>query len=140
MATRLRRLLGGEGVLEGKPSLFLTRLRALNDCNCTNMVIKSVFLEQMPSPIRATSNVENFNELATLSDKVSEASQTLYYQIASASTPSNLPNSNIANSVSNDHLGSLINILTNQLESLSNKIRLLKTVSRPRGRSNSRNF
>ena len=46
--TRLRRLLRGEVISEGKPSLILTRLRALNDGNCTDNIIRSVFLEQMP--------------------------------------------------------------------------------------------
>ena len=74
--TRLRKLLRGEVVSEGKPSLLLTRLHALNDSNYTDVVIKSVFLEQMPSQIRAILallNVDDLLELARLADKVSEA-------------------------------------------------------------------
>ena len=43
-------------------------------------MLKSVFLEQMPShipEILAISNVEDLQELANLSDKVSEASQSI---------------------------------------------------------------
>ena len=141
--SRLRRLLRGEVVSEGKPSLLLTRLRALNDGSCTDAVIKSIFLEQMPSQVRAIlalSNVENLQELANLADKVSEASQPLNYQVASTSTHFSLPKSNIDNAPSNNHLSSLINVLTNKVEKLSNEIRNLKTGSRLRGRSNSRNF
>ena len=76
--SRLWRLLRGEVFSGGKPSLLLTRLRALNDGSSTDAVIKSIFLEQMPSQIRAIlalSNVEHLQELANLADKVSKASQ-----------------------------------------------------------------
>ena len=90
--TRLRRLLRGEVVSEGKPSLFLTRLRALNDGSCTDNILKSVFLEQMPLQIRAIlamSNVDNLQELANPADKILEASQPVSYQVASTSVASN---------------------------------------------------
>ena len=141
--TRLRKLLRGEVISEGKPSLLLTTLRALNDGSCTDAVIKSVFLEQMPSQVRAIlalSNVEDLQELANLADKISEASQPLNYQVASTSTHVNTPSQNSAIPVTNEHFSSLVNILTKQFERLSNEIRDLKTVSRPRGRSNSQNF
>ena len=83
--TRLRRLLRGEVISDGKPSLLLTRLRALNDGSCSDAILKSVFLEQMPSHVRAIlamSNVEDLQELANLADKVSEASQPNTYQAA----------------------------------------------------------
>ena len=86
--TRLRRLLRGEVISEGKSPLLLTRLRALNDGCCTDTIIKSVFLEQMSSHIRAIlamSNVEDLQELANLADKVSEASQPLNYHVATTS-------------------------------------------------------
>ena len=85
--TRLRRLLRGEVISEGKQSLLLTRIRALNDGNCTDNIIRSVFLEQMPSNIRAIlamANVENLQELANLADNISEAAQPLNYQVAAA--------------------------------------------------------
>ena len=86
--TRLRRLLKGEVISEGKPSLLLTRLRALNDGSCTDTIIKSVFLQQMPfhaHAILAISNVEDLQELANLADKVSEASQPANYQVTTTS-------------------------------------------------------
>ena len=141
--TRLRKLLRGEVVSEGKPSLLLTRLRALNDGNCTDAVIKSVFLEQMPSQIRAIlalSNVDDLQELANLADKVSEASQPLNYQVASTSTHLNIPSQTASVSATNDHFSSLVNILTKQFERLSNDIRDLKMATRARGRSSSSNF
>ena len=87
--TRLRRLLRGEVISDGKPSFLLTSLRALNDGSCTDTIIKNVFLEQMPSHIRAIlamSNVEDLQKLANLADKVSEALQPTIYQIAATSS------------------------------------------------------
>ena len=127
--TRLRKLLRGEVVSEGKPSLLLTRLRALNGGNCSDAVIKSVFLEQMPSQIRAIlalSNVDDLQELANLADKVSEASQPLNYQVASISTHLNIPSQSSSVSATNDNFSPLVNILTKQFERLSNDIRDLK--------------
>ena len=83
----------------------------------------------MPSQVRAIlalSNVENLQELANLADKVSEAIQPLNYQVASASTHFSLPKSDIDNPLSNSHLSSLINVLTNKVEKLSNEIRNLR--------------
>ena len=77
---RLRRLLRGEVISEGKPSLFLARLRALNGGSCTDNILRSVFLEQMPSQIRAIltmSNIDSLQELANLADKILEASQPM---------------------------------------------------------------
>ena len=123
--TRLRRLLRGEVISEGKPSLLLTRLRALNDGSCTDTIIKSVFLKQMPSHIRAIlamSNVEDLQELANLADKVSEASQPLNYQVATTS-PGGIPNNIVSVSAPIDPFSALTEILTKQFERLSNEFR-----------------
>ena len=64
--TRFRQLLRGEVISDGKPSLHVTRIRALNDGNCSDAILESVFLEQMPSHDRvilAMSNVEDLQEL-----------------------------------------------------------------------------
>ena len=113
--TRLCRLLRGEVISQGKPSLLLTRLRALNDGSCTDTIIKSVFLEQMPSHIRAIlamSNVEDLQELANLADKVPEASQPTNYQIATTFS-GNAPINSAAVSAA---FSALAEILTKQFE------------------------
>ena len=141
--TRLGRLVRGEVISEGKPSLLLTRLRALNDGNCTDNIIRSVFLEQMPSNIRAIltiANVENLQELANLADKISEAAQPLNYQVAAASSSPNIVANTSAVSVPVDPFASLADILTKQFDRLSNEIRNLKAYPQHRGRTNSRNF
>ena len=140
--TRLRRLLRGEVISEGKPSLLLTRLRALNDGSCTDTIIKSVFLDHMPSHIRAIlamSNVEDLQELANLADKVSESSQPLNYQVATTS-PGGIPNNIVSVSAPIDPFSALTEILTKQFERLSDKIRNLKVTPQTRGRSSSRTF
>ena len=89
----LRCLLRGEVISKGKPSLLPTRLRALNDRNCTDNIIRSVFLEQMPSNMGAIltmANVESLQELANLSDRISEAAQPLNYQVAAVSSSHNI--------------------------------------------------
>ena len=58
-------------ISEGNPSFILTRLRVFNYVNCTDVVVKNVFIEQMSSQIRlilALSIVENIQELSNLAD------------------------------------------------------------------------
>ena len=105
--------------------LLLTRLRALNDGSCTDTIIKSVFLEQMPFHIRAIlamSNVEYLQELANLTDKVSEASQPTNYQIAATSS-GNVPINSAAVSTPVDPFSALAEILTKHFEKLSIEIK-----------------
>ena len=141
--TRLRRLLIGEVISEGKLSLLLTRLRTLNDGNCTDNIIRSVFSEQMPSNIRAIlamANVENLQELANLADKISEAAQPLNYQVSAASSSPNIVANTSSVSVPVDPFASMADILTKQFDTLPNEIRNLKATPQHRGRTNSRNF
>ena len=141
--TRLRRLLRGEVISEGKPSLLLNRLRALNNGSCSDTVIKSVFLEQMPSNIRAIlamSNFEDLQELANLADKVSEAAQPFDYRVASASAGQGTPFGTVAVSEHVAPLSSLTEILITQFKKLSDEIKNIKNSSQPRGRSNSGTF
>ena len=139
--TRFRRLLRGEVILDGKPSLLLTRLGTLNDGSCSDTILKSVFLEQMPSHIRAIlamSNVEDLQELANLADKVSEASQPTNYQIASTSNIPDYTTKVSAVSTPVDPISALTEILTRQFERLSSEIRELKSSQQTRSRSTSR--
>ena len=72
---RLRKLLKGEVLAEGKPSVLLTRLRDLNDGNCNEAILRSVFLEQLPAQIRGilvATNVTSLQELAVIADQISK--------------------------------------------------------------------
>ncbi|XP_043480493.1 uncharacterized protein LOC122510125 [Leptopilina heterotoma] len=51
--TKLRQLLKEDIPTDGKPTLILTRLRGLGDAHCSEAIIKSVFLDQLPSSTRA---------------------------------------------------------------------------------------
>ena len=76
--THLRRLLTREVISEGKPSVLLTWLLALNHESCIDNIIKSVFLEQMPPhiwAILAMANVDDLQELANLSNSNSLTSR-----------------------------------------------------------------
>ena len=86
--TRLRQLLKGESLTSGKPSFLLTQLRNLNEFGCSNDIIKSIFLEQLPAHVRAilaVGNVEDLQVLAQMADKIVETYQPNTFQVSEAS-------------------------------------------------------
>ena len=65
--SRFRQLLKGEVISDGKPSLLLNRLHNLNDGDCSDEIIKTIFLDQLPAKLRgilALSNVDGLQALA----------------------------------------------------------------------------
>ncbi|XP_033228722.1 uncharacterized protein LOC117180365 [Belonocnema kinseyi] len=138
---KLRQLLKWEVVNEGKPSLILNRLRGLNDNACSDNVFKSIFLEQLPSVIRAIlamSQVADLLALATLADKVCEAVSPTAFQTFTVA-PHSAATSNVVNpssaSASQSATESIVAIVAQQrklLEELSNRIAQLEC---QRGRS-----
>ncbi|XP_051165687.1 integrator complex subunit 5-like protein [Leptopilina boulardi] len=75
--SRLRQLLKGELSGEGKPSLILNRIKNLGQGKCSDDIIKTVFLDQLPSNCRsalALSEVTEIDKLALLADRFMEAS------------------------------------------------------------------
>ena len=143
--TRLRQLLKGEVINEGKPSLVLNQLRSLNGNTCSDDVLKSIFMDQLPGHIRAIlamSEVNDLTVLANLADKVFEASNPSGFQISAVTSPcpviSNAANTCAVSSV--DSLTTVVDQLTRQMEKLSKQ---LKQSSQWRGngrnRSKSRN-
>ena len=65
-------LLKGKVLSDGKPSFLLNQLRNLNNNKCNDDVLKTIFVDQLPSHIRAIltiSNVDNLQYLAELADK-----------------------------------------------------------------------
>lgn len=72
----LRKLLKGQVLSDGKPSLILNRLRNLNDGKCDDAVIRSVFLEHLPSgqrAILASTGLDDLEMLAAVADKIAES-------------------------------------------------------------------
>lgn len=73
--SKLRQLLKGQVLSDGKPSHILSGLRNLNEGSCSDDVIKSIFMEQL-SPqhraILASVSTTDLNKLAEIADKISE--------------------------------------------------------------------
>lgn len=150
---KLRQLLKGEVVNEGKPSLLLNQLRSLNDNACGDDVIKSIFLDQLPGSIRAIlamSQVSDLSALATLADKVCEASNPSGFQtfaVTPHTTPHAVQSCAMTNSQSSmDPLADIISRLSKQVEQLSKKLNKLehhrgrsRSQSTSRGNTGSRN-
>lgn len=75
--SNLRKLLKGQVIAVGKPSLILNRLRGLNDGKCDDSIIKSVFLDHLPANTRAilaASAIDDLNGLADIADKIADNS------------------------------------------------------------------
>ncbi|XP_043485188.1 uncharacterized protein LOC122513025 [Leptopilina heterotoma] len=104
----LRTILRGEIFADGKPSLILSKIRHLSRGRCSEKIIKSVFLDQLPENCRAVlslSEIENVTRLATIADKI----------MANIS-----PIDNSVNAVSMDNeILNKIEVLTKRLDELS---------------------
>ncbi|XP_033214007.1 uncharacterized protein LOC117171067 [Belonocnema kinseyi] len=86
--TRLRQLLKGEVLTPGKPSFILTRLRNLNEFGCSNAVLRSILLDQLPPHVRAILSVgdlEDLKALAQIADKIVETYQPNTFQSSEVS-------------------------------------------------------
>lgn len=76
--SNLRKLLKGEVLTGGKPSLTLSRLQSLNSGSCSSDIVKSILLETLPpavSGILAASDEKDLAALAKLADRIVEVSQ-----------------------------------------------------------------
>ena len=70
---RLRQLLKGQTLSSERPSKILAGLRALDDQQCGDDIIRSIFLDQIPQNIRVIligSTITELQELATLADTI----------------------------------------------------------------------
>ncbi|XP_051166508.1 uncharacterized protein LOC127284855 [Leptopilina boulardi] len=118
----LRSILRGEILTDGKPSMILSKIRHLSRGRCSEEIIKSVFLEQLPDNCRAIlslSEVDDVSRLAVVADKI----------VANFS-----PAENSVNAVSAD------NEILKKLEVLTKRIDALSTEPRSQGHSRSRSF
>ena len=91
--SNLRKLLKGQVVTEGKPSLILNRLQNLNDGKCDEAIMRSIFMDQLPVNIRAmlaVSGIEDVNKLAAMADKMAEYSIPVETCIATAASASSV--------------------------------------------------
>lgn len=129
---KLRQLLKGQVLTDGKPSLILSRLRNLNVNNAVDdSILKSLFLEQLPEQHRGIviSNTATLDAMAELADQLADIS---------SSSPCN-PQINAVNaelSASQAQIQSLIECvkgLTVKVDAIERQSR-----SRSKSRSNSR--
>lgn len=136
--SRLRQLLKGELSGEGKPLLILSRIRSLSQDKCSGEVIKTVFLDQLPSNCRsalALSEVTDLNKLAELADPFIEVAG----QISSSTSAVSQNNSNDELSKKIDALSAKVNEMSLQNASRSNH-RSGPYKKRYKSKSNGRNF
>lgn len=95
---RLRQLIKGDIITDGKPSLILNRLRCLSDNKCNDEVLRTIFLDHLPAnhrAILALSNVATLQELAALADKLNDVTQSSCSNVA-AITPNSSNQEDIA--------------------------------------------
>lgn len=86
---RLHQLIKGQVSTCGKPSLVLSRLRAL-DPECPQGIVRAIFLEQLPATCRAVLSVSDetdLDKLAKMADKFAEVSELGSVHIAAATNP-----------------------------------------------------
>lgn len=75
-ATRLRQLFKGQILGDKKPSHFLQELKNLAGNQCSDSVIKTLFVEQLPENYRtilATVEEPDLTKFANIADKISES-------------------------------------------------------------------
>ena len=128
-------------LIDGKPSVIFNRLRNLNDGSCSDDVIKTIFLDQLPPQVRAViaMSKDNLQDLAQMADKVAEAIGPNTFHVSavgSRGSPQQSNTSAVTKQRTPFSHEEKINHLTQQLEKLTNQ--LVKSHSR-RSRSKSRN-
>ena len=89
--SKLRQLLKGQFATDGKPSLFLARMRNNNHgAACSDAVLKSIFIESLPVQCRGilvASKLTSLQEIAELADTVVEAMQPARPEIHAVTQP-----------------------------------------------------
>lgn len=74
-----RQLLRGHVPTDGKPSLTLSRLRGKQDIDCSDEIVKSIFLDQLSPSCRsilACVDTIDLEKLAEMADKIYEANES----------------------------------------------------------------
>lgn len=135
--SRLRKLIKGQVSTCGKPSLVLTRLRAL-DSGCSEQVLRTVFLDQLPASCRAVlivSEIADLNKLAVMADKFVEASEPGANSVTAVAATAPARGQNQAKCVASSSTDAKLDKLIKQFQALSNKV---NKISRARSLSRRR--
>ena len=114
--TRLRRLLKGEVSFDGKPSVLLNRLRSYNDGGCTEEIMKTIFMDNLPKrviAILAGNESADLHILARLADNI----------MAAVPTPplSQLTSIAVSNEASTESLKTKVDWLVREMKKLKSK-------------------
>lgn len=134
---KLRRLLKGNVLTDGKPSLVLHRLRGLDDGSCGEGILKSIFLDQLSPQTRAilaALEIADLNKLALIADQIHEVSGNQNIQTFAVKNKSFSDAPKERSTTTNDS----INALTSAISELIRRMPLNNQDSRSRSRSKSR--
>ena len=131
--SKLRMLLKGQVLDDGKLSLFLSRLRNLSEGQCNDNVIKSIFLEHIPNHHRGiliVTGLNDLNLLALTADELAENYSVTEHHVSavSAKEATSDPFANLEAKV--DDLAKRIDQINSRFKHMSRNL--------PRGRSFSR--
>lgn len=92
----MRRLLRGQPIGDEKPTQFLQRIRNLAGAQCNDVIIRYLFLEQLPEnirPILAINETPDLGNLAAQADRIFEVMRPQINAVRSSTTTSNIPQS-----------------------------------------------
>ncbi|XP_025266506.1 uncharacterized protein LOC112638643 [Camponotus floridanus] len=131
--TKLRRLLRNHELTDDKPSNFLQKLRNLAGGQCSDIVLRTLFLEQLPDNVRsilAISEVSDLSKLALQADKILDMSKVNISQVCLSTSD--------ASNARKPEPTSEITELKASVEALAKQFKKLQT-RRRRSRSRSRN-
>lgn len=132
---RLRRLLHGNEMGEcEKPTAYLHRLRSLATGQCSEPVLRSLFLEQLPDQVRAILTITDAQDLAALAEMADRVMDIIRPSILAVNatnvTPVGKPNP--------EGESARIDALTLQMNALSRKVEQMLHTRRARSRSRGR--
>lgn len=88
---RLRRLLRGNEMGDEKPTAYLHRLRSLATGQCSEPVLRSLFLEQLPKQMRTILAIADSRNLANLAEMADKAMDIIKPSILVISTTDTTP-------------------------------------------------
>lgn len=127
--TRLRRLLRGHEIGQERPTAYLHHLRNLAGKECTDVVFRTLFLEQLPEQVRAILAISDVADLQRLAEMADKAVDVIKPTLAVVTKQKEVV------SKADAQEQSTINSLEAKIEALSKKLnKVLRHQSRSRSR------
>ncbi|KYN07867.1 hypothetical protein ALC62_01158 [Cyphomyrmex costatus] len=133
---RLRRLLRGNEMGDEKPTAYLHRLRNLATGQCSEPVLRSLFVEQLPDQIRTILTISDTQDLGCLAEMADKAMDIIKPSITTICIPEKTATANNSTAGESSKTNA-INALTLQVEALAKKLKRFQS-RRPRSRSRGR--